>query len=57
MVTYACSPSPWEVEKQELEVFKVILRYIVNSRPATTTRDSISKEENFNNTNIMFIIK
>lgn len=56
-MTYACSPSPWEVKKQELEEFKVVLRYIVNARLATTTQDPISKEENFNNTNIMFIIK
>lgn len=49
MGTYACNPSPWEVEKQGLEEFKVILRYIRNSRPARTIWDPISKEEKFNN--------
>lgn len=50
MGAYACNPSPWEAEKQELEEFKVILRYIMNSRPARTTWYPISKEEKFNNT-------
>lgn len=42
-MTYACSPSPWEVKKQELEEFKVVLRYIVNARLATTTHTHTQK--------------